>query len=466
MGGFVVRDISKVRFDALAAYARAPEVALVAKELRWLEFADERVLATLVVDSDGEYSGIVMARDLRERYRFIDMTTYFSSPEEALTATEKKVEEILPRLDEERDQDDDPRPAVDFFKPVKPPERLNPDFVRLATAEGFSPARGIIEPMMRWFEDADGNFIEQFQTTGFDPRIWELYVFAVLTELGYTLDRTIAVPDFIARGLLGQFVVEATTVNPRRDQSGTPVPDPPIDTSEQMHAYVRDFMPIRYAGPLTAKLDKHYWELPHVAGRPLVFAIQDFHADMSMVWSRSGLPTYLYGYDYTTERDADGSLTVVPEKLSVHRWEEKEIQSGFFTLPGAENVSAVMFNSGATISKFNRIGLMAGFGSGKVTLIQRGTAWDPDPNASEPKQFSRVVDGSFTESWLEGMDVYHNPHARHPLDPAMIQGAAHHRLRDDEQIGSAAPAWQPMASFTMIIVPQSDGNQPSDVVQG
>jgi len=51
-------DISKVRFNALAAYARDPLVSLLAVELRWLEFADERVLATLILDSDGEFSGV------------------------------------------------------------------------------------------------------------------------------------------------------------------------------------------------------------------------------------------------------------------------------------------------------------------------------------------------------------------------------------------------------------------------
>jgi hypothetical protein len=33
-------------------------------------------------------------------------------------------------------------------------------------------------------------------------------------------------------------------------------------------------MPIKYAGPLTAKLAKKYWEKKHVKGKPLLFAIQ------------------------------------------------------------------------------------------------------------------------------------------------------------------------------------------------
>jgi hypothetical protein len=453
-----LKDITRERFNALAAYARSPQVALVAEELRWLEFEDERVLATLIVDFDGEFSGIIMARDMTERYRWINQTGYFQSPEEALVALEGKVIEILPRLDEERDQGDERGTAVDFFTPVRPPESLHEDFMRLASEEGFSPARGIIEGMMRWYGDVDGNFIEQFQTTGFDARMWELYIFAALTEAGYALDRSVPVPDFFARGLLGEFVIEATTVNPSLGPDGTPIPDPPTETPEQMHEYSHHYMPIRYAGPLTAKLARRYWEHPRVKGRPFVLAIQDFHASMSMVWSRAGLPVYLYGYDHVPARDAEGSLKIVPKRVSMHRWGSKTIKSGFFTLPGADNVSAVIFNSSATISKFNRIGLVAGFGSRRVSLIQRGMAIDHDPNASEPKAFTRAVDKNYTESWVEGMDVYHNPRAKHPLDAAMLPGVAHHRLRDDKQIETVAPEWHPLGSFTMILVGGSGGD--------
>jgi len=50
---------------------------------------------------------------------------------------------------------------------------------------------------MPFFEDADGNFVEQFQTTGFDPRLWELYLFATFTELGFAHEDGVAVPDLL-----------------------------------------------------------------------------------------------------------------------------------------------------------------------------------------------------------------------------------------------------------------------------
>jgi len=63
---------------------------------------------------------------------------------------------------------------------------------------------------------------------------------------------------------------------------------------------------------------------------------------MSMTWSRSGLPTYLYGYLHHAKHEEDGSLTIVPENVTTHRWGPNEVPSGFFMLPDAENVSAVL----------------------------------------------------------------------------------------------------------------------------
>ena len=104
-----------------------------------------------------------------------------------------------------------------------------------------------------------------------------------------------------------------------------------------------------------------------------------------MTISRGGLPTYLYGYAHDWHHDPDGTLIITPRRVEVHRWGSKEIPSGFFRFPGAENISAVVFNNSATISKFNRMGLLAAFGSHRVQMIRQGVALDLDPNAAEPR---------------------------------------------------------------------------------
>jgi hypothetical protein len=133
-----------------------------------------------------------------------------------------------------------------------------------------------------------------------------------------------------------------------------------------------------------------------------------------MVYSGSALATYLYGFDHEAHRDGGGRLRVTPRQVDEHRWGGKVVPAGFFNLPGGEHVSAVLFNSGGTLSKFNRMGVCAGFGLDNVVLIRQGTALDPDPNASEGAPYLHFVTEGYPETWIEGMDVYHNPNAVHP----------------------------------------------------
>ena len=52
---------------------------------------------------------------------------------------------------------------------------------------------------------------------------------------------------------------------------------------------------IKFGSVLLSKLNKRYWELPHVKGMPLIFAVQDFHTIRAMSWSNTSLVEYLYG---------------------------------------------------------------------------------------------------------------------------------------------------------------------------
>lgn len=448
--------ITRVRFEALAGYCRRPETLFFAEEVQWLQARNEDVLVVIIRDrTDDDFSAVLLARDLMLRYRWIDMTKFFESQDAALAAAASHLEVVLPKLDAERGQGDEKQKPVDFFTPIVPQGKLHPDFVCLSTLEGYSPAKELIIPMMRWYDDADGNFIEQFQTTGFDARMWELYLFAMLVEAGYALNRDDAIPDFSAKGLLGELCIEATTVNPTRDKFGVVVPPPEARSREEFLEIQLQYLPIRFAGRLTDKLEKRYWERPNVQGRPLVLAIQDFHAPMSMTMSRTALPVYLYSHIYDYEHRPDGKLVITPRKVTSHRWGAKEVGSGFFGLPGAENISAVISNASATISKFNRMGAVAGFGSKRVRMIRRGFLTDLDPNASKPRPFSAELPSpDYQESWIEGMDVYHNPNALHPLVPAMFPGAAHHFIEGDGQLRSVVPGWQPLTSITHILVPE------------
>ena len=192
-----MEDIKRVRFEALGRYCRQPLALYAADEVRWLHAHDEAVLVVVIRDrADGDFSAMLLARDLRERYRFVEMTAFFATVDEAVAIAPDLIERVYADLERLRVQGDEKGKPVDFFAPVVAVDKLNPDFAKVSTLEAYSPAVALVKPMMRWHDDADGNFVEQFQTTGFDTRLWELYVFAMLVEVGYILDRSSAIPDF------------------------------------------------------------------------------------------------------------------------------------------------------------------------------------------------------------------------------------------------------------------------------
>jgi hypothetical protein len=403
--------------------------------------------------ADQDYFGLVFAQDRKLRFRNVSLTPFVISEAEAEAALDAALDVAVQAPPESHHQADEKGDPVDFFTPVHALNRLNPNFVKLISEECFSPARGIIEPMMRWYEDADGNFVEQFQTTGFDQRIWELYLFATFIEQGFRLDRSEAIPDFSCDGLAGTFTAEAVTVGPTRKGNAI-VPPPPFDTPEAQRVYLREYLPIKFGSSLTSKLARRYWERPNVEGAPFVLAIADFSSPGSMMHSGSALERYLYGYDHQAERDAKGRLTIGRRRIGEHRFGDKVIPSGFFDLPDAERVGAVLTTASGTISKFNRMGLLAGFGSGKVAMIREGTIVDHDPDASEPKRFRVLVNAAgYQESWIEGMNVFHNRTALLPFDEDLLPGAAHHIIAPDGERRSRVPDFHPYASVTRQIAP-------------
>jgi len=116
-------------------------------------------------------------------------------------------------------------------------------------------------------------------------------------------------------------------------------------------------------------------------------------------------------------------------------------------------ISAVIQNPTATLSKFNRIGLIAGFGSSDVKMVKFGVCYAPDPNAATPLKYKQNVNApEFTETWCEGLNVYHNPNARFPLDPKLFPDAMHHRLKDD-QLMNTIVEFHPFSAETLIVSP-------------
>lgn len=444
--------ISRARFDAFVGFCRSPFVRTLAREFAWFETPDGELFAALVHDRDDEFSGILFARDLRGRFRWINQTTYFDAAHQAQIALQQLVARVQPALTRERMQGDESSAQVDFFKHTVREGRLHPRFKILADDENHAAAKELIEVMMRWHENTDGNFIQQFQSDGFDARVWELYLWATLVSLDLAVAFPQPGPDFLARGLGGAVAIEATTINPSV-QDGRPVEPPRPTTPAEVANYFRNYLPIRYASALTTKLSKKYWEHPDVQDVPFAIAVQDFHDEMAMTYSGRALPSYLYGLDLLPPEDETDKH---PSPITAHDWAGKRVQSGFFSLPESNQVGAVIINRAGTIAKFNRMGLKVGFRMPDVHVIHVGSRLKAVDGEAGFAPFSEEVGEHYREEWVDGMDVFHNPNALHPLDPLTLPGAAHHRLVDGGLESMLAEGYL-MESTSLLVTGRPEG---------
>lgn len=336
--------------------------------------------------------------------------------------------------------------GADLFEPVAPLKQLDPRFVRVMSDRGSAPARAMIRRLYAGFEDADGNFRQQFQTTGFDARIWELYLYAYLRDARFVLDRSHPAPDFLATRDSITVAIEATTANPTPGAAT----EMKAESEDDLRARVEHELPIKFGSPLFSKLNRRYWELDHVAAKPLVFAIESFASEDSLHFSETALASYLFGLRSVPSRSEEGRLVVTAEPIAEHRVGDKVIPSQFFALDGAENVSAVIFSNSGTIAKFSRMAYQAGLDADNIRMRRFGFAHDPDPDADKPAFFSYWV-GDRQESWGEGISVIHNPRALHALADDVFPDVTEYRL-EDGLVTSTGPLFHPFTSRTQIFV--------------
>jgi hypothetical protein len=142
-------------------------------------------------------------------------------------------------------------------------------------------------------------------------------------------------------------------------------------------------------------------------------AIADFEKPSEVHYSSKFVQEYLYGQRQVM--GTDGSISYI--RIGEHVFGKKRIPSGFFFQPNAENISAVLFSDAGTISKFNRMGKLAGFGSPEVNMIRFGQRYETSSSAYPTEFRVSVSPPSYTENWREGIWLFHNPNAKHPICP-------------------------------------------------
>src|SRR5437870_2600001 len=316
------KAISRARFEALA-FSRVPTIKLIIEEREWYADQDENVLGIITWDKiDHDWGYVVLGRDERALFRAIETNVSFPNAEVARRELDLRLsyytvtgEKVFSQGDETK------RKKFEIFKRVVAEDKLNSNFCMLSGRDGNSCAKEIIAEIAYSFEDPDGNYIQQLQTDGFDARLWELFLYALLHENDFIIDRRFTAPDYLATKYDQTIFVEAVTVNPSQGEEViqiSPETEPDLEK-------VANYAAIKFGSALYSKLTKRYWELEHVKGKPLIFAIADFHQPHSMLWTHPFIEAYLYATRVHKKQTEQG-VQVSEEPIREHVFGAKRIQ--------------------------------------------------------------------------------------------------------------------------------------------
>lgn len=437
--------ISKKLFDIYLLFTREPFVRYFTKELEYYSNGNGGLLGFISLDlTDNDYSVCILSRDISKQYRAERFDVSISTLEEARKWIDQTMGDNTITFHENNNK------YFDIFAKLKDEHKLHPNFIYLRDHLGLESAKRTLSEISYHYKDIDGNFIEQFQSlNGFDSRIWELYLFCFFREQYFSFERTHEAPDYIVENLTYKIAIEAVIVSRK-----TPVKDElNISKQEEINEKLENEMPLLFGSALFDKAKKKYWEKDHVKGLPFVIAIADFHDSLSMTWSFSALLEYLYGHTFKHSFDVEGNIIV--EAVNVGNYKKQngtEIPSGFFLDKGNENISAILFSSCGTVSKFNRIGKQAGFGNDKSKLIRMACFHDHTPNADKPRLISYEVNEESNETWSEGVVIYHNPNAKIPLDPNVFEDTVAQYFFRDGKLMNYFPEVFPYNNMTHNII--------------
>jgi len=314
-------------------------------------------------------------------------------------------------------------PGLDLFTPVVDASRFHPNF-RNFLGDSEKYVRDVLQQWAEGFMDRDGKFVQEFQTS-FNSCFWELYLFACLKHLDLPVDLSFGAPDFVVTAFWNEFSIEASIASNADDE--------PAEWERDLRKLknldrerVLDEATVRLANTLVQKHSKFLQSSSkhrHVADKPFVVAIAPFEQPFFEVQNDQAMRRVLYTYDRPLPKS---QRTRQPSKAH-HVYIEKirkrngtEIDLGFFLTKRMPEISAVIFSNTAT--------------AGKLRALSK----DPNPHIwFRTLRFNKFGDEAFMwgvakpdyfESLLDGLHVFHNPHAYHRLSPSLFdrQGVTQH----------------------------------------
>ncbi|AQX74576.1 hypothetical protein B1772_03530 [Dehalococcoides mccartyi] len=298
--------------------------------------------------------------------------------------------------------------------------------------------------------DPNGNFVHDFQGTGFYARVFELCSYAYLESNNFEIDRRHERPDFLVSHGIQRAAVECVTSNPTEGSETDIIASfvKPLSEKEMLEKVMNEF-PIRMASILKKKLEKKYWELPHCQGLPFVLMVEPFHEPGSQYYIDDSFARYLYGGSdiHPQLLGPDGFPLVVP--IRRHEYKGKSVKSGFFQSNNSEMISAVLYCNQFSVSKFLRLAIQEG-----IELGIQGQRWgfieSPGQNENiEIDEYEYTIGdpSSPLETWGQGVTIFHNPNAKNPIPESYFNTTSIYEQRDGDLVRNVIE-YHPLISFT------------------
>jgi hypothetical protein len=318
----------------------------------------------------------------------------------------------------------------------------------------------VLQNWAEGFVDRDGKFVKELQTS-FNSSFWELYLFACLKRMGFETDFSFRSPDFVASRGWERLCIEATTAN---NAEGTKEEWERELTAEALEAIDRravvDSATFRLANALSAKYRKYvadYAKLAHVKNIPFVIAIAPFDQPYFWVQNDQAMRRVLYGFDEFDYKDFPEENRREVYGFTTIEYIEKpngtRIPLGFFKRPEMPEISAVLFSNTATL--------------GKIHALNQ----DPNPyvlfeslryNDDGLRPHHRIQPkAEYSETLLDGLKFFHNPHAMYPLDPNRLDfpGVAHEICDEDGKPGCRTPDEFLIQRSVVTMIPVDDDSE-------
>lgn len=339
-----------------------------------------------------------------------------------------------------------------LFSTNLPPERLHPLFKKLCEP-AYLPERRVIESWAVGFEDRDGKFAKEFQTT-FESSLWELYLHACLKERGGKMDFSHYAPDFVVQTPQA-FCMEATIAAPAMGGAsavGYDIKDLPADFNK-----FNSQAAIRIANSFSSKLKKYresYAALSHVKNRPFVLAIAAFDRPFAHFASNRPAVAALYGLNY----DEEASISQGPSATSIPSHQVRgafkdngaSVPLGLFLDESASEVSAVVYSCLATWGKLRALADNPEAKSIYQTFHPPATGIIPEVKITKKEHY--------VEHLSDGLYIFHNPYARFPLDREVFNHAraAQMFVEGDELVALAPDDFLLLRMIQSVIVRDRD----------